>query len=143
MKILFLDFDGVLNPFMHFSHTGKFSAVCSGHIRDMLIKEPTLRIVVSSTWRSKGLDSVRAILKNIGIDPTKVIGVTPGPFSEHGLDREHHIEKWLNAHKDVSNFVIIDDMAEIPDLQNKYVITNSYVGCTEADKNKALEILSR
>jgi hypothetical protein len=143
MKIVFVDFDGVLNPFMTFSGTGKFSKMACSHISDMLIKVPDLRIVVSSSWRAKGLESVRETLKDNGIDPTKVIDITEGPKERHGQPkaREHHIEHWLSAHPEIENFVIIDDEAELKELDHKYVKPNPYVGFTKKDMEKALKIL--
>lgn len=142
MNILFLDWDGVINPYFHFSHTGDFSKVCCGHIRDLLIKEPNLRIVISSEWRIKGLKACQDILQENGIDKTKIIGITDLPAHDRGLDREHHIEKYLREHPEIENFVIIDDLAEIPDLKKHYVITNSYIGVTQTDIEKAIKILN-
>lgn len=141
MKVLFLDFDGVINPFMKFSSTGEFSKACCANVNLLLIKVPTLRIVVSSSWRTYGLAACRDILKANGIDPTKVIDITEMPAKDRGLDREHHIERWLRLHPETVNFVILDDEAEIPDLKKKYVETNSYVGLTSSDVDRALKIL--
>jgi hypothetical protein len=137
MKILFLDFDGVIKPLYK-----DFSKEACKLVNDLLIKEPGLRIVVSSSWRVYGLQEVRGILRELGIDPIKVIDVTPG-FPEHGLKtRDHHIKVWLRNHP-VDNFVILDDEAEMPDFKKKYVNTDSNIGLTEKDAERALSILEK
>jgi HAD domain in Swiss Army Knife RNA repair proteins len=138
MKILFLDFDGCLKPIHQ-----EFSKEACKLVSDMLIKDPTLRIVVSSSWREQGLQACRGILASLGIDPIKVIGVTPG-MPEHALKtRDHHIKVWLREHPGVDNFVIFDDIAEMPDFKHKYVQPDPKVGLTSKDIEKALKILSK
>lgn len=138
MKILFLDFDGVIKPLHQ-----DFSKEACSRVNDLLHKESALRIVVSSSWREQGLQAVRGILAGLGIDSIKVIDITEG-MPEHALKtRDHHIKKWLRDHKDIDNFVIIDDEAEMPDFKAKYVNTKSDIGFTEEDKEKALKILSK
>jgi len=143
MKILFLDFDGVINPLLNFSGTGDFSKIACSHIQMMLTKVPDLRIVVSSSWRTYGLPACRDILKRNGIDSTKVIDTTEGPKEKHGnkFERDHHVANWLKAHPEIDSFVIIDDEAEFPDFKHKYVKPNAYVGFTQRDMEKALSIL--
>lgn len=137
MKILFLDFDGVIKPLHQ-----DFSKEACKRVRDLLVKEPSLRIVVSSSWREQGLQAVRGILAGLGIDPIKVIDITEGQ-PEHALKtRDHHIKKWLRDHP-VENFVILDDEAEMPDFQRKYVNTNAKLGFTDKDAERALDILKQ
>lgn len=135
MKILFLDFDGVIKP-LH----SDFSKEAVQRVNDLLSKEASLRIVVSSSWRCYGLLVVRGILRDLGIDPIKVIDVTEGMPEHAPKTRDHHVKKWLRDHP-VDNFVIIDDEAEMPDFLHKYVHTDAKAGFTEADKEKALKIL--
>ena len=144
MKILFLDFDGVINPFMRFSSTGSFSKIACSHIEHILTTMPDVRIVVSSSWRTYGLAACRDILKSNGIDPTKVIDITPGhkETRHKPTQRDHHILRWLDAHPEIDNYVIVDDEAELPDFKHKYVQPNAYVGFTEKDMKKALKILA-
>lgn len=137
MKILFLDFDGVIKPLYK-----DFSKDACKRVGDLLNKEPSLRIVVSSSWRIQGLQSVRGILAAMGIDPVKVIDITEGQ-PEHGLKtRDHHIQKWLRDHP-TENFVILDDEAEMPDFLHKYVQTNPLIGVTDKDAERALDILKQ
>src|ERR1017187_6901392 len=137
MKILFLDFDGCLKPLHQ-----DFSRECAGRIVMLLNKEPQLRIVVSSSWREQGLQACRGILSGLGIDPIKVIDITPG-MPEHALrTRDHHIKKWLREHP-ADNFVILDDEADCPDFKKKYVKCNPHIGLTDKDAERALDILKQ
>ena len=141
MKILFLDFDGVLNKLQPHEHTGPWSQAACAHIQTLLHKEPTLRIVFSTAWRHKGIDYCRGVLKECGIDPIRAIDCIP-PVEEVGkLDREKEIRAWLDNNKHEGLFVIVDDYFAMPKFREKFVKTNSYVGFTEADLLKALEIL--
>lgn len=138
MKILFLDFDGVLKPLHE-----DFSKEACKRVDELLIKEPSLRIVVSSSWRTQGLQAIRGILGGLGIDPIKVIDITEG-MPEHALKtRDHHIKKWLRDHPDVDTFVILDDTAELPDFSHKYVKPDSCIGLTDEDIENALKILQK
>jgi hypothetical protein len=109
----------------------------------LLVKDPALRIVVSSNWRIYGLQMVRGILRDIGIDPIKVIDVTGGNPDHANKSRDHHIKKWLREHGDVQNFAILDDEFEMPDFKHKYVHTDPMVGLTDKDAEKVFSILSK
>ena len=143
MKIIFLDFDGVINPSMKFSSTGDFSKICCQNLQSILKAVPDATVVISSSWRTYGLAACKDILKGCGIDPKRVVDVTEGSKKEGEFGREHHIEKWLRLHPEVDTFVILDDEAEVPDLKSNYVNTNSVIGLTSADADKAIEILSK
>lgn len=141
MKVLFLDFDGVINTFH--SHTkgdgDTFSKLPCKNLNKLLSKVPDLQIVVSSAWRMHGVVRVVEILQKNGIDPTRVAGITgdePGP-------RGVQIQHWLNRNPTVTNIVIIDDDSDMEHLMNKLVKTNSFVGLTTKDVDSAVEILNK
>ncbi len=139
MKIIFLDFDGVINP-LTFHHGSGFSASACANVQMLLTKEANARIVVSSSWRRWGLEKIREILKENGIDHTKVIGITEergGWTPEH---RALQIKDWLEKHKEVKEFVILDDYP-MPKYEAHYVKCNGYVGFTQKDVEIALRIL--
>lgn len=143
MKVLFLDFDGVLNPFAKFSRIGEFSKNSCSHIQYLLDSIPDLRIVVSSSWRTYGLPAMRDILKQNGIDPTKIIAITDGPKEEPGeTSKVHHIVHWLQEHPEIDSYVIVDDEVELPHLKHKYVKPNPSVGMNLKDMESAMKILA-
>lgn len=142
MKILFLDFDGVIHPItFHHSASGFSKAACE-NVQAILTKEPSVRIVISSAWRRNGLEVCRGILKENGVDPTKVIGITDAEGGFPPEHREEQISRWLKDHPEVKNFVVLDD-SPLPKFKDRYVKINSYVGLTQKDTEIALGILCK
>src|SRR5574337_1246935 len=97
MKVIFLDFDGVLNSAASFlmedrkrrgkgrRHRESFEPVnqtlchvCTSNFKYVLDKVPDVKIVISSTWREcYDMDWLKAKLESYGIDPKRVIDKTP------------------------------------------------------------------
>lgn len=87
--------------------------------------------------------------------PGKLIGITPNSVSDEMLlnaDLDHmelfsirgmEIKEWLTKRgKRVSQYAIIDDMNNmLPDQQPYFIQTNSEVGITDEDAERAIEIL--
>jgi hypothetical protein len=141
MKILFLDFDGVIAPLSYHHSSSGFSASACANVQSILTKDPNVRLVVSSAWRRWGLEKIREILKENGIDSTKVIGITE---TEGGFPPEHRakqIKTWLKNHPEIKVYVAVDDYP-LPKLDPNYLKCNGYVGFTQKDAEIALRILS-
>ena len=142
MKVLFLDFDGVLNLIPTSSNDGKFYKPAMINLEFLLNKIPDLRIVVSSTWRRNGLESVKEILKENGIDPRKVIDITGHEKSSDDRDhRGYQVECWLKRNPEVKRFAIVDDQTDFVPLKHKLVKTSSHRGLTQANVEKLIGIL--
>lgn len=142
MKVLFLDIDGVLNLWPAPSRSGNFHKPACVNLEMLLNKVPDLNIVVSSAWRSKGLETMKDILKNNGIDPRRVVDITGHEQSTDVKDhRGFQVEKWLERHPDVRVFVIVDDETDFVPLRDRLVKTDKYVGLTQSNVEKMLEIL--
>lgn len=137
MKVLFLDFDGVINSFSSLGYGDTFTPVCCKHLQNLMSKEPELKIVVSSSWRHLGLEEIKKILDKNGINKSKVIDVTG---NEKGI-RGHQIQCWLDKHPEVTAFAILDDEADMGDLKDKLVKTSSYVGLTSEHVDKVIKLL--
>jgi hypothetical protein len=141
MKIAFLDFDGTINPITFHASAAGFSKAACAAVQFILTKDPSVRIVISSAWRRNGVEYCKNILKENGIDSTRVVGM----LEEGNWEPDHRagqISRWLAAHKEVSNFVILDDHP-FPEFKSKAVKSNSYVGLTQQDALKALQILCK
>jgi hypothetical protein len=139
MKVLFLDFDGVLNN--HKSTVlddGEiFSKAACKNLRHLMREEPDLLIVVSSSWRHGGLPYVRHVLEKNGINKDKVIGITgiePG-------NRGHQIKCFLDKHPEITSFIIFDDENDMEPLIDKLIKTSSYIGLTSEHVEKAIKLL--
>lgn len=140
MNVVFLDFDGVLNTENKYSPTGDFSTSPCKNLNKLLEESPELKIVVSSNWRSKGFAKVKEILKKNGIDSDRVIDITD---EAHRDNRGHHIERYVQDHKDIQHFVILDDKNDMDKILDHLVQINPVVGITTKDVEKALEILKK
>ena len=121
MKILFLDFDGVLNSeqsgvfFLrrHKKEGGKFPLwmaedqlcpISCSNLQLLMDSCPDLNIVVSSSWRHfHDLPELRRILKTkCEIDESRVIDITPrggAKFSQS--ERGYEIQRWLDENTKV------------------------------------------
>lgn len=139
MKVLFLDFDGVLNNFSSRNFGEIFSPSTCKNLNSLLKKVPDLKIVVSSAWRMHGLKYCKAILKKNGINSEKVIDITG---NEPGV-RGHQIQCWLDRNPGVTNMVIIDDESDMGELVNKLVKTSSFIGLTSKEVALAVEVLKK
>lgn len=124
MKVIFLDFDGVLNSQTSFIYENArrkrhkeqgvkgrvpetLSRECAATFQELLYQYPEVKIVVSSTWRTLfTLDELRAKLNEYNIDGSRIIDKTGQLFSGN---RGHEIQNWLDQHPEVTHYIIIDD----------------------------------
>jgi hypothetical protein len=161
MKIIFLDIDGVLNVYCE----GRDQFGCTFHSNFVdnlrnIIEQTGAKIVISSTWRSDGLETMQEMWKFRNY-PGEVIDITPLSFELINLglfeyydqiERGHEIEMWLKVHPEVSNYVIIDDDNDMLDNQKaNFVRTANNMnhpdkidigyGLTKICSEKAIEIL--
>ena len=163
MKVIFLDIDGVLNTGWWYTQMDRntpkdkygyaFDPNSVANLKK-IIDETGADIVISSSWKSFGLSELEEMWQDRGL-PGKLIGITPNSVSDEMLlnaDLDHmelfsirgmEIKEWLTNHgKRVSNYVIIDDMDNMLSEQKPHFVrTNSEVGITNEDAEKAIEII--
>lgn len=142
MKIVFLDFDGVLNsrPFLIKSRsrmsksgwredpTDDIDPQAVGVLNDIIARSGA-KVVISSSWRLfYGHDDLRRFLKERGLQGEPIIGQTPERFkmSDRWSERGHEIQQWLDDNKElgVESFVILDDNSDMAHLMDKLVKTD-------------------
>ena len=138
-KIIFLDFDGVLNT----SRWDRYATIDRyGYVFDPdvvanlaeIIRETGAEIVVSSSWKSMGLAMLQDMWKDRKL-PGKIIDVTPNTMGDEFLlhadfdnmdllsIRGQEIKEWLMLHgRDVSHFTILDDMKDVLKEQEPYFV---------------------
>lgn len=161
MKIIFLDFDGVINS-MKFAEelAAKFEAEGKSiNLRHMidpaavsrlnhLIHETDAKVVVSSTWRKYfDLPTLRELLEAKGFQGD-VIGITPDlswepleiPWKRH--ERGLEIEKWIKDNQPDAIFVILDDDSDMGNLHHRFVQTSWVLGLLDEHIIKAKELLN-
>jgi hypothetical protein len=125
MRLLFLDFDGVLHPadadpaLAHFCWLPELERLLSSHT--------DVRIVVHSTWRYDHHDSeLRALLAGLG---ARFVGSAPrGP-------RQQAIESVLQSNKGkVSNYLVLDDASnEFEEGTLNVVLLDGRAGISDLD----------
>ena len=158
-KLLFLDVDGVLNSQAtweamvagHGCHKSGDEAVCPELMArvNRLIEVSGAQVVICSSWRFNSVTRTAELFKKRGL-VGRVIGCTPrlenyknGMYQ--GRVRGDEIQAWLDSYitprRPVEAFVIIDDNDEMSTVKGHLVLTDADVGITDADVERALQIL--
>ena len=150
-KIIFLDFDGVLNT-EHYQnllyHEGKALQDEYGSYFDpeavkqlkRIIDTTQADIVVESSWKYLGLEAMQEMWEEREM-PGRVIDITPTVGYNKGME----IASWLSEHTiEGTKYVIIDDEYVILDSQQPhFILTNPYDGITEELADRAISILNK
>jgi hypothetical protein len=168
MKVIFLDFDGVLNPTHYMMCLGKMWRESNGLIKSQdefghlffqqnidalnhILENTNAKIVVSSTWRMSGKKVIEDMFfeRNMNLAYSEFFDITPDHAQPQpsGLwladERGAEIQAWLDAHPEVTNYVIIDDQSDmLPSQMNNFVKVNQWHGLTMQDANNAIKILN-
>lgn len=148
-----------------------FCTIACANLEYVLEEVPDAYIVVSSVWRSWGMEYLKKILARNGIDPSRVKGRT-GSWervpSEAELGRKaergDQISAWLSFHEDrvkgiplpadckardelsaepITHFVVIDDDSDMTTVMDHFVKTDSRLGLTLYDADKARNMLGQ
>lgn len=154
MKVIFLDFDGVLT-------SSKAYGVLDPEKMELLwkiLEETGASVVISSSWRGFDVENTKKSLVGDGDEykntcfrwVDKVVGITPRPYVDDFIDyeewnRESEIKMYLDSHPEVEDFVILDDMEDEftdPRLLGKLVKTTIRYGMREEDAEKAIKMLN-
>lgn len=160
VKIIFLDIDGVLNvgnnerdEFGHLFRTDLVENL------EHIIKETDAKIVISSTWRMDGIETMQRMWEMRDL-PGKVIGVTTTcaqlitddqPYLDM-VERGHEIQEYIDSNK-IKQYVILDDCNDMLDTQQKNFVKCSGnkhhgdsfcgLGLTKMCAAKAVAILNK
>ena len=150
-KIIFLDFDGVLNT-EHYQdllqyqgkpwqdeHGAFFDPNAVKQLK-RIIDATDADIVVESSWKYLGLDAMNELWKVRNL-PGTIIDITPSLL---GKSKGVEIASWLYKYaKQDLRYVIIDDEYVILDSQlPHFILTNPYEGITEEQANRAISMLN-
>ena len=157
MKVIFLDFDGVLNSSDFFQRTSdadrSINYVATEHIDpeavqrlSRIVDATGAKVVVSSVWRyNHRLVELREILGHFGFKG-QIIGATPR--STESKSRGKEIDAWLsendvNRRDPVGRFVIIDDDSDMEPHMDRLIQTSWQSGLLDAHVNRAIKMLGR
>ena len=147
LKVIFLDFDGVLNSAKYLLGCGMAIDPTRMVLLRRIVGATGAKIILSTSWRehwAKTLsecDSIGVLINDI--------------FSKYGLQildktpelharRETEIKSWLDKHPEVKSFVVLDDRLLSAEYLNGHFIktSNYFDGLDESDVQKAIEILN-
>ena len=146
MKVIFLDYDGVVNtPIWNSNGKCDYNFPSDGKVNNYqavmwvneLCKKTKAKIVVSSTWRYCCHDtSYQDCLYNAGLNRNiEIIGCTDWFGNETRTDE---IKSYLEKNKEITDYVILDD--EIM-LDSHFVKCNGNYGFGIEEFYKAMTIL--
>lgn len=154
MNIIFLDFDGVINtPIWEYDEYGKlnccfhypfdkdctannFQAICW---LNEYCKITNSDIVVSSTWRMGGLKLMQECLYRSGLNENiQVLDITEILHNKYGRGEE--IYRYLINHPEIQKITILDDDADMGNLEKYLIKCNCNVGFLVNEFNQAREM---
>lgn len=148
-KIVFLDFDGVLNSEKYVRGCKEYGVIIDPAriiLLKQLIDATDAKIVLSTAWREhwdqddKKCDTVGRRINDLFKQYRLHIF---DKIPSLGCCREDEIAAWLRNHTPVKNFVVLDDrFLSSPLLLGHFIKTSNYRnGLEEADVKKSIEIL--
>lgn len=152
-KIIFLDFDGVMDTLRYFDileskgrsicdkYGSIFDPICVDNLRH-IIDVTNACIVVSSSWKYfMSLQDLEEMWKERAL-PGEVIGMTPFELRNH---RGYEIEAWLDMQEQKPEYVIIDDLPQEEfnkDQISHLAIAHPQNGLDIVTAKRAIEILT-
>lgn len=142
MKIIFLDFDGVLNRFSPYSKDQDcdLEKEAIGLLNELLMTTGA-NVVISSSWRMYiPMSKILELMRSVGFKYSeRIIGFTPILINRQ---RGDEIRLWLHQVSGVESFVILDDTDNMGNLFPRFVKTNSDFGLERRHIEKAKELLA-
>lgn len=168
VKILFLDFDGVLNidqdwtmdQDYHKNRDEYGDPFSPDPVKQLarIIEKTGAKIVISSTWRYSGADELNRMWEHRGL-PSVITGITPHiGNSIRGKEVEKYLHdagffphlmystSWYERQKQqgfIKTYCIIDDDSDFMIYQQPHFVhCGSYLGLTESLADRAIKILN-
>lgn len=147
MKVIFLDFDGVITiPPRWTINIDKLKNL------KKIIDATDAKIVVSSSWRSSNIERTKEHI----IDRTSnndiinwfidnIYDITPFISNDKykGTGRGGEIQTWLDAHPEVENYIILDDDSDMLMSQLYHFIETDWMfGLTEREVELSIAVLN-
>lgn len=163
MKILFLDFDGVLNG-ERFLHTQQlsplrpaFDPACCARV-ERICETTGASIVISSSWREiktydgnlevsrepRPIEEIVEWLRDAGITAPVVGATSIAPMRfDVATRRSSQIQAWVYDHPEVTNWIVLDDYRLTELMKSRFIRTRTETGITDADVVLAIMLLGR
>lgn len=143
MKVIFLDFDGVINNW----NTSTLVDEENVRILKMIIKESNAKIVATTSnkypfQRNKNCDITSTIFYKYLIELNKMGVFIYGVTELIDCNRTNEIIDYLKRHKEIEQFVILDDELVEEELIEHQVYLDLYRGLKLEHIKPALDILN-
>jgi hypothetical protein len=149
--LVFLDIDGVMVQGSSWKSVEnlsdgfyKFSPKAVLGLQDIISGTNATIILTTSHKNRFTTREWKTIFFNRGIDVTSVSKLQTRKIY---ANRKEEILTWCKRHKNIDNFVIIDDDKSLNGLPNelktKLILTNSSIGLTHSDAVQAIKVLKR
>jgi hypothetical protein len=140
-KLVFLDFDGVLNSDISVARLGTRYRFWPPAIEALngILRQSGAYIVITSTWREHFSMRENAVaLERDGLVKGRVVGKTAASSGPRGLE----IDSWLRSVPyPVAAFVILDDRNDMAMHLPRLVQTDPGIGLGPAEANRAIAML--
>lgn len=150
MKIIFLDFDGVISTY----EKGWRFDVEKIELLKEIVDKTDAKIVVTSSWK-RGFTEVDNFIKSFYNKPrnkdlknvtifdwfaNSIYDIT----DNNGSWRGDEIQRWIDKHnEEIENYVILDDDSDFRDNQLfNFVQTDTYEGITSREVKLCIKILN-
>ena len=147
--LVFLDIDGVMVQGSSWKSVEnlsdgfyKFSPKAVLGLQDIIADTKATILLTTSHKNRYTPKEWKTIFSNRGIEVTSVSKLQTRKIYP---SRKEEILTWCKRHKNVKNFVIIDDDKSLnglpSELKNKLILTNSSIGLTHLDAIQAIKVL--
>jgi hypothetical protein len=157
VRVIFLDFDGVLNSHAWMradskraerEGTGVMGLDPSAVSRlNWIVRETGAVVVVSSSWRyGRSVEELKGILERVGF-----YGVVLDKTADWSRDesrgiyveqeRGDEIASWLHGRPEVESFVVLDDDSDMTAVQDRHVKTSFAGGLLDEHVERAIQML--
>ena len=145
MKVIFLDFDGVITTL-----ESKWRIdIEKVRLVERLCDDTDAKIVVSSTWRAghENAESFKnELVRKLGDNAKtceKFLGRIVGLTDRSGSCRGDEVGEYLDSHRDIEEYVIIDDDSDFLDEQLFNFVQTDYIeGITEREVKLCRQVLN-
>lgn len=149
--LILLDIDGVMvqgsswKPVESLSDGFyKFNPKAVSSLQDIILETDAAIVLTTSHKDRYTPREWKTIFLNRGINVSKVSKLRTRKIY---ANRKEEILTWYKRHKEIDNFVIIDDDKSLnglpQELKDKLVLTNSSIGLTHTDAIQALKVLKK
>ncbi len=153
MKVLFLDFDGVLNSIdsiqKRHTITGKYEPITGIHDQHVkllngIVERTGCTIAISSVWRTNHkIPWIRGRMTDRGFLYPRIVYGQPTPYFAQSKVRGLEIQKWIDDFgKDIESICILDDSDDMHHLLPFLVRTSGMTGLIPEIVEKVVDMLN-